>query len=38
MSPIQGELQAEIMPALCRIGEGSVEQVRSALPKRYRCE
>ena len=36
MSPIQGELQAQIMPAVWRIGEGSVEQVRSALPKRYR--
>jgi predicted transcriptional regulator len=36
MSPIQGELQAQIMPALWRIGEGSVEQVRGALPKRYR--
>jgi predicted transcriptional regulator len=36
VSPIQGELQAQIMPALWRIGEGSVEQVRSALPKRYR--
>jgi predicted transcriptional regulator len=36
MSPIQGELQAQIMPVLWRMGEGSVEQVRSALPKRYR--
>ena len=36
MSPIQGELQAQIMPVLWRVGEGSVEQVRSALPKRYR--
>ncbi len=35
-SPIQGELQAQIMPVLWRIGEGSVEQVRTALPKRYR--
>ena len=36
MSRIQGELQAQIMPVLWRVGEGSVEQVRSALPKRYR--
>jgi len=36
MSPIQGELQAQIMPVLWRIGEGSVDDVRSALPKRYR--
>jgi predicted transcriptional regulator len=36
MSPIQGELQAQIMPVLWRIGAGSVEQVRSVLPKRYR--
>lgn len=32
---IQGELQAQIMPALWRLGSGTVEQVRSALPKRY---
>ena len=36
VSPIQGELQAQIMPVLWRLGEGSVEQVRSALPGRYR--
>jgi predicted transcriptional regulator len=36
VTPIQGELQAEIMPVLWRLGEGSVEQVRGALPKRYR--
>jgi predicted transcriptional regulator len=36
VSPIQGELQAQIMPVLWRLGEGSVEEVRSALPGRYR--
>lgn len=34
--PIQGELQSQIMPALWRLGEGTVEQVRGALPARYR--
>lgn len=33
---IQGELQAQIMAALWRIGSGTVEQVRTALPPRYR--
>lgn len=33
---IQGELQAQIMPALWRLGSGTVEQVRAALPARYR--
>ncbi len=36
LQPIQGELQAQIMPALWRLGAGTVEQVRAALPKRYR--
>lgn len=31
-----GELQAQIMSALWRLGSGTVEQVRSALPPRYR--
>ncbi len=35
-SPIQGELQAQIMSALWRLEAGTVEQVRSALPTRYR--
>lgn len=35
-TPIQGELQVQIMSALWRIDEGTVEQVRSALPSRYR--
>ena len=34
--PIQGELQAQAMAALWRLGSGTVEQVRSALPPRYR--
>ncbi len=33
---IQGELQSQIMPALWRLGEGTVEQVRVALPPRHR--
>jgi predicted transcriptional regulator len=33
---IQGELQAQIMSALWRLGEGTVPQVRAALPSRYR--
>lgn len=34
--PLQGELQVQIMSALWRIGEGTVEQVRTSLPPRYR--
>ncbi len=33
---IQGELQAQIMAALWRIESGTVEDVRRALPPRYR--
>jgi predicted transcriptional regulator len=36
MTPLQGELQTQVMSALWRLGEGTVEQVRSALPSRYR--
>ena len=36
LSPIQGELQAQIMTALWRLEAGTVEQVRGALPARYR--
>jgi predicted transcriptional regulator len=36
LQPLQGELQAQIMAAVWRIGSGTVEQVRSALPPRYR--
>ena len=35
LTPIQGELQAQVMAALWRLGAGTVEQVRSALPPRY---
>ena len=33
---IQGDLQAQIMRALWRLDRGTVEQVRSALPRRHR--
>ena len=33
---IHGELQAQIMSVLWRLGEGTVPQVRAALPARYR--
>ena len=33
---LQGDLQVQIMGALWRIGEGTVEEVRTALPARYR--
>jgi predicted transcriptional regulator len=33
---IQGELQAQAMAALWRLGAGTVEQVRGELPPRYR--
>lgn len=36
VKPIQGELQVQIMAALWRLEAGTVEQVRSALPERYR--
>ena len=36
LAPIQGELQTQIMTALWRLESGTVEQVRSALPARYR--
>jgi predicted transcriptional regulator len=35
-TPLQGELQIEIMAALWRIESGTVEDVRMALPARYR--
>lgn len=34
-TPIQGDLQAQLMVALWRIDAGTVEQVRGALPPRY---
>ena len=36
LKPIQGELQAQIMATLWRLGAGTVEEVRSGLPSRYR--
>lgn len=36
MTPIQGELQTQIMAALWHLESGTVEQVRGALPARYR--
>ena len=33
---IQGDLQAQLMAVMWRIGQGTVEQVRDALPARYR--
>jgi predicted transcriptional regulator len=35
MTPLQGDLQIQVMGVLWRLGEGTVEQVRSALPRRY---
>jgi predicted transcriptional regulator len=36
VTPIQGELQVQAMATLWRLGSGTVEQVRSDLPRRYR--
>ncbi len=36
LGPIQGELQLQVMAALWRLRSGTGEQVRSALPPRYR--
>jgi BlaI family transcriptional regulator, penicillinase repressor len=36
LSPIQGDLQSQIMSAVWRLDAGTVEQVRSELPQRYR--
>ena len=36
LPPIHGELQTQIMTVLWRLEAGTVEQVRSALPARYR--
>jgi predicted transcriptional regulator len=33
---LNGELQTQIMAVLWRLGSGTVEEVRSALPSRYR--
>lgn len=34
--PIQGELQSQIMGVLWRLERGTVDEVRQALPSRYR--
>jgi predicted transcriptional regulator len=36
LTPITGELQTQIMSAVWRLGNATVEQVRVALPPRYR--
>ena len=35
-SPLQGELQTQVMAAMWRLENATVEQVRSELPARYR--
>jgi predicted transcriptional regulator len=32
VTPLQGELQTQIMAAIWRLGEGTVEQIRQSLP------
>ena len=36
-SPVTGALQLQLMAAMWRLGNGTVEQVRSELPPRYRA-
>ena len=36
VDPLTGELQLQVMSALWRLGSATVEEVRSALPPRYR--
>jgi predicted transcriptional regulator len=36
VTPMTGELQTQVMSAVWRLGNANVEQVRSALPPRYR--
>lgn len=36
VTPLQGELQTQVMSALWRLGTGTVQQVHKALPSRYR--
>jgi predicted transcriptional regulator len=36
LNQIQGELQAQVMAALWRLGSGTVELVRAELPSRHR--
>ena len=35
VTPIQGELQTQVMTAVWRLNGGTVEQIRGALPPRY---
>ena len=35
VTPVTGELQTQVMAAVWRLGGGTVEQVRGALPPRY---
>src|SRR5919108_5145987 len=36
VAPLTGELQLQVMSAVWRLGNATVEQVRAALPPRYR--
>ena len=36
VEPLTGELQLQVMSAMWRLGNATVEEVRSALPPRYR--
>ena len=36
VTPLTGELQTQVMAAVWRLGSATVEQVRTALPPRYR--
>lgn len=36
MTPVHGELQIQVMSVLWRLGSGTVDQIRDALPPRYR--
>jgi predicted transcriptional regulator len=36
MTPLTGELQLQVMSAVWRLGSPTVEEVRTALPPRYR--
>jgi predicted transcriptional regulator len=36
IAPLTGELQLQVMSAVWRLGDAKVEEVRSALPPRYR--
>lgn len=35
VTPMQGELQGQVMAALWRLGEGTTETVRNELPRRH---